>query len=358
MKIHEKYINRCIELAKNGLGATYPNPIVGAVIVYNDTIIGEGWHQKAGEPHAEVFAIQSVKNKELLKHSTIYVSLEPCSHYGKTPPCSDLIVHSKIPNVVIGTIDSFNLVSGKGIEFLVKNGCKVTVGVLENECLEVNKRFFTYHNKKRPYIILKWAASNDGFIDIDRNVEAIDQATPTWISNLYSQQLVHQFRAEEQAILVGTETILKDNPQLNVRHISGQNPIRILLDQHLKIPLNYHVFNGLVKTMVFIDKNSHIAADYLKIPNLLPLTINFKESILEQVLVELHKNQIQSVIVEGGKRLLDDFIQQNYWDEARVFTGNSTLNMGIKAPLIKGVKINETKIVEDKLTIYLNKNAV
>ena len=352
MKIHEKYINRCIELAKNGLGATYPNPMVGSVIVHNNKIIGEGWHQKAGEAHAEVNAINAVKNKELLKESTIYVNLEPCSHHGKTPPCSDLIVRSKIPNVVIGALDTNSLVSGKGVEHLVKNGCKVEVGILEEECLELNKRFYTFHNKKRPYIILKWAESKDGFIDVDRNVNSIKNAKSTIISNNYSRQLVHQFRAEEQAILIGTETAIKDNPRLDVRNMSGLNPIRVVLDKTLRIPIDYNLFDGSIKTIVFIDKSTVVNQYYLKIQNLYIESINFEESAIEQLLSVLHQHEIQSVIVEGGKQLLESFINLNYWDEARVFVGINTLENGVKAPKINGLKKWGTAIMEDTLLVY------
>ena len=210
MKIHENYIKRCLELAKNGLGTTYPNPLVGSVIVYNNEIIGEGWHRKSGEPHAEVNAINSVKDKSLLSKATIYVSLEPCSHYGKTPPCCDLIIKHKIPNVVVGTIDPNSKVSGSGIKRLQENGANVTVGVLEKECNELNKRFFTFHNKKRPYIILKWAESQDGFMA----PLGKEKQEPVWISNTFSRQLVHKWRSEEQAILVGTNTVLDDNPKI------------------------------------------------------------------------------------------------------------------------------------------------
>ncbi|HEX5742583.1 MAG TPA: bifunctional diaminohydroxyphosphoribosylaminopyrimidine deaminase/5-amino-6-(5-phosphoribosylamino)uracil reductase RibD [Flavobacteriaceae bacterium] len=358
MKIHEKYINRCIELAKNGLGLTYSNPMVGSVIVHNNKIIGEGWHQKAGKPHAEVHAINAVKNKELLKDSTIYVSLEPCSHYGKTPPCSDLIVRSKIPNVVIGALDTNSLVSGKGVEHLVKNGCNVEVGILKEECLELNKRFYTFHNKKRPYIILKWAESKDGFIDIDRNVNSIKNAQSTLISNNYSRQLVHQFRAEEQAILIGTETVIKDNPKLNVRTMSGNNPIRVVLDQTLRIPTEYHIFDGSVKTIVFVDKSTVVNPHYSKIQNLLIESINFEESVIEQLLNVLYQHEIQSVIVEGGKQLLESFIDKNYWDEARVFVGSPIFINGVKAPFLKGIKKQETTIFDNILTIYQNASTV
>ncbi|MDP2088959.1 MAG: bifunctional diaminohydroxyphosphoribosylaminopyrimidine deaminase/5-amino-6-(5-phosphoribosylamino)uracil reductase RibD [Flavobacteriaceae bacterium] len=354
MKIHEKYINRCIELAKNGFGTTYPNPMVGAVIVYEGQIIGESWHQKAGNPHAEVYAIKSVKNKELLKKSTIYVNLEPCSHHGKTPPCSDLIVSSEIPNVVIGALDTNSLVSGKGVAHLRKNECKVEVGVLEQECLELNKRFYTFHDQKRPYIILKWAQTADGFIDILREVNDLKEARPNWISNEYSRQLVHQWRTEEAAVLVGTETVLKDNPKLNSRNWSGNNPVRIILDKSLRIPLTYHIFDGLVKTIVFIDKSTKVNQLYSNIPNLVLEPINFEEAVIGQLLGVLFKHEIQSVIVEGGKQLLESFIQQNYWDEARVFTGKNTFDNGVKAPKINGIKQTEINIFGDTLIVYKN----
>lgn len=354
MKIHEKYINRCIELAKNGLGSTYPNPMVGSVIVHNNIIIGEGWHQKAGEPHAEVHAINSVKNKELLKESTIYVNLEPCSHHGKTPPCSDLIVRSKIPNVVIGSLDTNSLVSGKGVEYLMKNDCKVEVGILEQECKDLNKRFFTFHNKKRPFVILKWAESKNGFIDVVRNVNSIINAKSTLISNIYSRQLVHQYRAEEQAILIGTETAIKDNPRLDVRNMCGNNPIRIVLDKSLRIPTDYHVFDGSVKTIIFVDKSTTINQQYLTIPNFFIELINYEVSIIDQMLSILYKHEIQSVIVEGGKQLLDSFLEQNKWDEARVFVGANALNKGVEAPKILSIKESEISILGDTLLVYKN----
>ena len=227
MNIHEKYIKRCIELAKNGLGATYPNPLVGSVIVYKNKIIGEGWHQKAGAPHAEVNAINSVKDESLLNKSTIYVSLEPCSHFGKTPPCSDLIIAKGIKKVIIGTVDPFAEVAGRGIKKLMEAGCEVQVGILEKECQDLNKRFFTFHQKKRPYIILKWAQTTDGFIA----PKVQEKREPVWITNQYSKQLVHKWRSEEQAILVGTNTAIADNPKLNTRLWNGKNPVRVVIDK-------------------------------------------------------------------------------------------------------------------------------
>lgn len=333
MKIHEKYIKRCIELAKNGLGTTYPNPLVGSVIVYNNEIIGEGWHQKAGEPHAEVNAIHSVKDKSLLSKATIYVSLEPCSHFGKTPPCCDLIIANKIPNVVIGTIDPFAKVAGNGIKKLLEAGKKVTIGILEDECNELNKRFFTFHTKKRPYIILKWAESQDGFIaPLQR-----DKKEPVWITNEFSRQLVHKWRSEEQAILVGTNTVLEDNPSLTVRNWTGNNPIRIVLDQKKRIPKESPIFDTQANTLL-ISKD----------------TINFKNAISSEIADFLFKNEIQSVIIEGGRQTLQTFIDANIWDEARVFKGAKALKNGIKAPLITSVNAKKEQLLDDQLLTFLN----
>ena len=277
MNIHEKYIKRCIDLAKNGLGKTYPNPMVGSVIVLNDVIIGEGWHKKAGEPHAEVNAINSVEDTSLLKKTTIYVSLEPCSHFGKTPPCANLIVTSEIKNVVIGIIDSNSKVSGAGVKYLKDNGCNVIVGVLEDKCKDLNKRFFTFHTKKRPYIILKWAETSDGFIDKLRDLTS--ENSPNWISNTYSQQLVHKMRAEEQSILVGTTTALNDNPSLTTRSWCGNNPVRIVLDRTLKIPSNYNLFDGTVKTIVLTENSSSVSFQNNVIIDIIKklMTLNFPE---------------------------------------------------------------------------------
>lgn len=333
MKIHEKYIKRCIELAKNGLGTTYPNPLVGSVIVYNDEIIGEGWHQKAGEPHAEVNAINSVKDKSLLAKATIYVSLEPCSHFGKTPPCCDLIIAKKIPNVVIGTIDPFAKVAGNGIKRLLEAGKKVTVGILEDECNELNKCFFTFHNKKRPYIILKWAESQDGFIA----PLSKDKQEPVWLTNLFSRQLVHKWRSEEQAILVGTKTVIDDNPSLTTRDWAGNNPIRIVLDQNNRISKESHIFDNQAKTILLNND-----------------TINFNKNITQEIVDFLYNKGIQSVIIEGGSKTLHTFIDANLWDEARVFKSNVTLNEGVKAPKIEFKKATRNEILEDELLIFFN----
>ncbi len=348
VNIHEKYIKRCIQLAKNGLGTTYPNPLVGSVIVLNDKIIGEGWHKKAGEPHAEVHAINAVKDKSLLKKATIYVSLEPCSHFGKTPPCANLIVESGIKKVVIGIIDSNSKVSGKGVKHLMENGCKVVVGVLEQECYNLNKRFFTYHKYKRPFIVLKWAETADGFIDKLRNENSDN--SPNWISNSYSQQLVHKMRAEEQAILVGTNTALNDNPSLTVRNWTGENPFRIVLDKNAKIPANYNLLDAAAKTIVFSEVK-HIIDSY---QNIIFERIDFSKNVPEQICKVLYNYEIQSVIIEGGKQTLQSFIAANLWDEAVVFIGAIKFNEGLKAPKFKKAPFKTLSILNDTLNMYKN----
>ena len=344
MNIHEKYIKRCIQLAKNGLGKTYPNPLVGSVIVLDDVIIGEGWHQKAGEPHAEVYAINSVKDKSQLKNATIYVSLEPCSHFGNTPPCSNLIVANGIKNVVIGTIDSNSIVSGRGVEYLKSNCCNLIVGVLEDQCLALNKRFFTFHTKKRPFIFLKWAETADGFIDKKRDKNS--ENLPNWISNSFSQQLVHKMRASEQAILVGTTTALNDNPTLNVRSWIGNNPVRVLIDKTLKIPENYNLLNGKELTIVLTERLSKNST------NLLFEVIDFEKNVPVQICKVLYKYEVQSVIIEGGAKTLQSFIDENLWDEAFVFVGNTFFENGLKSPKIKKAPIEIQKISTDTLKIY------
>lgn len=312
------------------------------MIVHNATIIGEGWHYQAGRAHAEVNAINSVKDKSLLKDATIYVSLEPCSHFGKTPPCANLIIEHQIKNVVIGCVDSFSEVSGKGIEKLKAHGHNVTVGVLEDECLSLNKRFFTFHNKKRPFIMLKWAQTADGFIAPDNNSEI------TWITNSYSRQLVHKLRAEEQAILVGTQTAVTDNPKLNCRTWKGKNPVRIVLDRTLRIPNNHHLFDNSITTIVFTE------IERTNSTHLIYETVDFSKNIAPQICDVLYKHQIQSVIIEGGSKTLQSFIDTNLWDEARVFIGNTHFKSGIKAPEFKAKLTASKTIKEDRLLIYNN----
>lgn len=346
MKTNEFYIDRCLELAKNGLGTTYPNPLVGCVIVHEGKIIGEGWHVKAGNAHAEVRAINAVKDHSLLKKSTIYVTLEPCSHFGKTPPCSDLIIAKKIPNIVIGTLDPFAKVAGMGIKKLLAAGKNVIVGVCEEKCEKLNKRFFTFHRKKRPYIILKWAQTKHGFIaPVDQKKEEI-----FWITHTHSQQLVHKWRSEEQAILVGTQTALKDNPRLNIRHWQGENPTRVVIDRSLKLPKTLSILDGSQPSLVFHD------ADYKaeNSKNLAYIGLNFQHEILPQILEKLYKLDIQSILVEGGSHTLQSFIDAELWDEARVFTGQNEISTGIKTPLLKKKASKTLEIEGDQLNYFYN----
>jgi riboflavin biosynthesis protein ribD len=318
-------ISRCIQLAYNGLGTTYPNPMVGCVIVHEGKIIGEGWHQKAGEPHAEVRAIASVKNKELLAQSTIYVSLEPCSHYGKTPPCADLIIAHRIPRVVIGTTDPFAKVAGRGIEKLRAAGCEVTVGVMEQECHELNKRFFTFHQKKRPYIFLKWAETADGYIAPAHK----DTTAPVWITDAYTRQEVHQLRSTEQAILVGVGTILADNPSLDTRSWYGKSPLRVIIDPHLRSPKDFKVWNDQAPTLFITDKKTE------PIPNKQQtevVPINFQQNVPQQVCEVLYQRNIQSLIVEGGAFTLQQFINANLYDEMLIYKSHIKFGEGVKAP--------------------------
>lgn len=306
MKIHNTYIKRCIALAKNGLPAAMPNPSVGAVLVHNDTIIAEGYTSAYGGPHAEVNCIAFAKanTPELIAKSTLYVSLEPCSHWGKTPPCADLVIDSGIERVVIGTIDPFAKVAGAGIKKLMQAGVDVTVGVLEKECQEVNKRFFTYHNEKRPFIILKWAETANGFIA----PASRDKQEPVWITNPHSRQLVHKLRSEEMGILVGGKTVIEDNPTLTTRDWHGSNPTRIVIDTQGNLPEELHIFNNEAPTIVLKDRDP------------------------KSICKELFEHNIQSVIVEGGAATLQRFIDAALWDEASVFTGLTNFNAGIKAP--------------------------
>ena len=327
----------CIDLALKGFPLALPNPMVGCVIVHNDSIIGQGYHQQFGSHHAEVNAIASVENKELLEQSTLYVSLEPCAHFGKTPPCADLIVKSKIPRVVIGSLDTFLEVNGKGIQRLKEAGIEVLTKVLEKECRAINKRFFTFHEKKRPYVILKWAQTSDGY------VAPLNQKEPLWISSPESKTLVHLWRSQEQAILVGRKTAELDNPLLTTREVEGKNPIRIVLDRELSLNKDLLIFNDDAPTLVVNDKlssDNHLKIDF---NNLAP-----------SLLKELHSRNIQSIIIEGGAQTLNTFIDAKVWDEARVFTSKKTLEKGVQSPLIQSV-INHSEIVgDDKLTYFIN----
>lgn len=327
----------CIDLALKGFPLAMPNPLVGCVIVHKHKIIGQGYHKQYGSHHAEVNAIGNVENKDLLKESTLYVSLEPCAHHGKTPPCADLIIKHKIPKVVIGSLDTFSEVNGKGIERLRSAGVEVITSVLEDECREINRRFFTFHEKKRPYIILKWAQTSDGFI------APLDQKEPLWISSSESKTLVHQWRSQEQSVLVGRKTAFLDNPQLTTREFEGKNPIRIVLDKNLNLPKSLAIFNDEAPTLIVNDSLSsecHIQVDF--------------ENFLPSLLDKLYESNIQSVIVEGGSQTLNTFINSNSWDEARIFTSKKTLEEGIQSPVIERVISKSVIIGGDKLNYIFN----
>ncbi|MBB1150480.1 bifunctional diaminohydroxyphosphoribosylaminopyrimidine deaminase/5-amino-6-(5-phosphoribosylamino)uracil reductase RibD [Myroides sp. NP-2] len=323
LKKDEYYISRCLQLAKQGTFAALPNPSVGAVVVHNDRILGEGFTSAYGGPHAEVNAIAAVKDANLLKESTLYVSLEPCSHVGKTPPCCDLVIAKKIPRVVVGTIDPFAQVCGMGIQKMKEAGIEVVVGVLEEACRASNQRFFTYHQKKRPYIILKWAESQDGFIaPLDREEQA-----PVWLSNAYAKQLVHQWRSEEMAFLVGTNTVLADNPSLTTRSWYGKNPTRVYLDRLGKISSSFAI-NQQEKPAICITANRNMQST----AQTQYYYADFDANVVQQICTILYDLQIMSVVIEGGTQTIQHFIAANLWDEARIFTSEVRLGEGILAP--------------------------
>lgn len=340
MNNDELYIKRCIELAQKALGKTYPNPLVGSVIVHDGKIIGEGYHHKAGENHAEINAINSVEDKSLIPESTIYVSLEPCAHYGKTPPCALKIKELGFKQVVIGAMDSHDKVNGKGKKIIQDAGIEAISGILEKECIELNKRFFTYHEKKRPYIILKWAESGDGFLDKDFK--------PTAISNALVNQFVHQLRADEHAILVGTQTALNDNPGLTVRNAEGVNPVRILIDFDLKVPGDFKIYNDEAQTLIInsIKEGTEDNIKFIRVG---------KENFLPDLMTALYKEQIQSVIIEGGSYTLLQFIKAGLWDEAIVIKNEELkLENGTKAPKLD-VKPYDIKTFRDNtISFYLH----
>ena len=340
MKTHEYFIDKCISLARKGALDVSPNPMVGCVIVNDGKIIGEGYHKEYGKNHAEVNAIHSVKDKSELKNSILYVNLEPCCHHGKTPPCTDLIIKYNIPKVVIGCVDTFSKVSGQGIKKLKDNSVEVIYGVLEKDCIELNKRFFCYHIKKRPYIILKWAKSQDNF------TAPISQEKSFWMTSEKSKKLVHRWRAEEDAILVGRKTVVADNPSLTVRMCKGKNPIRIIIDKELLLNKKSNVFDDQAETIVFnniksaiIDKTTYLKADFN----------NLNEDILNQ----LFKRDILSLIIEGGTITINSFIEKDLYDEIRVFTTDKLLKKGINSPKLPNINLIKTSIINnDKLEVY------
>lgn len=337
-------MSRAIELAKLGMGRVAPNPMVGCVIVHNGLIIGEGYHRKYGEAHAEVNAINSVKNPSLLCESTMYVTLEPCSHFGKTPPCANLIVEKKIPRVIVGTVDTNEKVSGRGLERLKNTGIEVIAGILKEECDRMNRRFLTVNEKKRPYIILKWAQTEDGFIDRLRDEEEFGQ--PTWITNDLSRIAVHKMRSDEAAILVGTNTALKDNPSLTVRYWNGNHPLRMVLDRRGILPESCALLDQSTETLVFteIEKPSK--------PNLEYVRIDFGPRMLEEINAILSGRGIQSLLVEGGKALLESYMREGLWDEARVYIGNKRFGSGIKAPETDWILDREEPLDDSLMRIY------
>ena len=341
-----KYMFRCLQLAQYGVGYVAPNPMVGAVLVYDDRIIGEGYHHHFGEAHAEPNAINSVKQPELLQDATLYVSLEPCSHYGKTPPCADLIVKSGIQRVVIGTKDPNPKVSGRGVEILQNAGIEVIVGIMEKECRELNKRFFIFQEQKRPHILLKWAQTQDGFMDRKRrdNTES-----PLQISNAITKQMTHKMRSENQAILVGVNTVLLDNPSLTVRDWTGKSPVRIAIDRQGRIPTNFNLMDGSVRTIIFTEilrKNEH---------NLEFVKINFDEHALPNILQNLFEQNIHSVMVEGGASILNIFIEAGLWDEANIEVSPLRIADGVKAPVLNLLPISKNTVGGHEWLFFENK---
>jgi diaminohydroxyphosphoribosylaminopyrimidine deaminase/5-amino-6-(5-phosphoribosylamino)uracil reductase len=341
-----KFMRRCLELACRAEGMTYPNPLVGAVVVHEGKIIGEGFHLKAGGPHAEVIAITSVAVKEKLKYSTLYVNLEPCSHYGKTPPCADFIVASSIPRIVVGTLDTSEKVSGRGVDKLRKAGCEVITGVFEKQCREVNRRFFTFNEKRRPYITLKWAQSADGYIDILRPED--NETKPNWISGKPERVLVHKWRSFEQAILVGAGTIRADNPKLNVRDWEGNNPLIIILSGSGLFNNSSVVNDSRGKFVVFTHNMS------ANIPQSEKVELNYEEPASIQIIRYLYKKGIQSLLIEGGAEVLSHFISNGQWDEARIFKGAQYFKGGVKAPTLNGTLYSSTGFTGSFLDVYLN----
>jgi len=335
-----KYMERANELASLAKGNTRPNPLVGAVIVHENRIIGEGYHTRAGEAHAEVMAINSLRDKNLLKNATMYVNLEPCSHYGRTSPCAKRIIEEKIPRVIIGSIDPSPSVGGKGIKMLVDAGVEVKTGILEEESRELNKRFYTYHERGRPYIILKWAQSADGYID---RLRLSDQKGPNWITGLEERMLVHKWRSEEDAILIGDKTACNDNPALDVRLWDGINPRRFVLSDSSDLPRELKIFRGKPPTVIFTPNPPEGEGGAVYI------SLSSRKKALVEALSFMHKEEIQSVIVEGGYDILSQFIDAGLWDEARIFTGKVIFGEGLKAPVIKGKMTSAMSISESRL---------
>lgn len=328
-------MRRCIELGKKALGSSAPNPMVGSLITHQDKIIGEGFTSQYGGPHAEVNAINSVADISLLKEATLYVTLEPCSHYGKTPPCADLIIKNNLQKVIIGVQDPNIKVSGRGIKKLEEAGCEVLLGVLEDECRKHHKRFFTLQEKHRAYIILKWSETKDGFIAPNADKRRA-KPEPYWISNPYARQRVHQWRSEEQAILVGTNTVLEDNPRLDVRSWKGTSPIRIIIDKALKLPMDLNIYDKSIRTIILTQ-----VKDETKFQEGLEYGfIDFEKNLAEETCRILFQKNVTSVLIEGGALTLATFIKAGLWDEARIITGDIVFGTGTKAPHIEGQPVD------------------
>jgi diaminohydroxyphosphoribosylaminopyrimidine deaminase/5-amino-6-(5-phosphoribosylamino)uracil reductase len=341
-----KFMKRCLELAVKAEGLTYPNPMVGAVVVHNGIIIGEGYHRKAGEDHAEVIAINSVSDKALLKESTLFVSLEPCSHFGKTPPCADYIIACSIPRIVVGAVDSSEKVSGKGIARLKDAGCEVISDVLSGECRTVNRRFNTFNEKKRPYITLKWAQTADGYLDIQRSED--HSIEPTWITGKPERVLVHKWRAEEESILVGAGTVRADDPKLNVRDWKGKDPLKIILSSTGAIDKGSALFRNGDGTVVFTNNQD------TEIPGHEIIRMAGDVPACKQITDYLYSKGIQSLFIEGGARVLDHFISNGLWDEARIFSGDGYFERGVPAPVLNGKLFSKTLFSGSLLEIYRN----
>ncbi|MBC7450101.1 MAG: bifunctional diaminohydroxyphosphoribosylaminopyrimidine deaminase/5-amino-6-(5-phosphoribosylamino)uracil reductase RibD [Cytophagales bacterium] len=342
MNSEERYMRRVLDLAMIGTGNVSCNPMVGCVIVKDDVIIGEGYHEKFGAPHAEVNAIQSVKDQSQLAGATLYVNLEPCSHHGKTPPCSDLIIKHQLSKVVFANIDPNPLVAGAGFEKLMSNGIEVIQGVLEYEGRELNRRFFTYMEKKRPYIMLKWAETADGFL-------ARENYESKWISNDVSRRLVHKWRSEEDVVLVGTNTALFDNPRLNVREWTGRDPVRAFIDKQLQVPKGAHLLDGSQTTICYnhMEQDVKNLVEYVKLDPILDMP--------EQIVSDLYDRNYLSVMIEGGTKLLESFIQKGLWDEIRIFRSPKEFGKGISSPVIRSKPFSKEMILEDELIVYRNK---
>lgn len=349
MTTNDTYMQRCLQLATMGGGYTAPNPMVGAVLVVDNKIIGEGYHRRYGEAHAEPNAINAVNDKSLLKQATLYVNLEPCSHYGKTPPCANLIARCGIPRVVIGTLDPNPKVSGNGVRILREAGIEVTVGVLEMECNILNKRFFVFQREKRPFVVLKWAQTQDGFID---RIRTSVNEHPLAISNELTRQLTHKMRTENQAILVSTNTIVLDNPSLTARYWAGKSPVRIGLDRQGRIPESHQLLDGSQRTIIFTEHikppQANLKFEYLK----------FDDNCLESLLKALFNNLIHSVLVEGGSKLLQNFIDLGYWDEAHVEVSEQVISEGVAAPTINKIPLSVCKLENHKIIKYTNQHKI